>query len=55
MKVPRFALAERRPVTDGQHRFYGDLAHLSPLMSPPEHYEEEARYWLRELRARLSE
>ena len=38
----------------GQHRLYGDLAHLWPLMSPPENYEEEARYWLRELRARLA-
>ena len=33
---------------DGQHRLYGDLAHLWPLMSPPDHYKEEARYWLRE-------
>ena len=39
---------------DGRHRLYGDLAHLWPLMSPPDHYEEEARYWLRELRSRLA-
>ena len=39
---------------DGQHRLYGDLAHLLPLMSPPDIYKEEARYWLRELRARLA-
>ena len=39
---------------DGRHRLYGDLAHLWPLMSPPDHYKEEARYWLRELRARLA-
>lgn len=38
----------------GQHRLYGDLAHLWPLVSPPEQYEEEAGYWLRELRARLA-
>ena len=39
---------------DGRHRLYGDLAHLWPLMSPPDHYKEEARYWLRELRSRLA-
>ena len=39
---------------DGRNRLYGDLAHLWPLMSPPDHYKEEARYWLRELRARLA-
>ena len=38
----------------GLHRLYGDLAHVWPLMSPPDHYKEEARYWLRELRARLA-
>ena len=38
----------------GRHRLYGDLAHLWPLMSPPDHYKDEARYWLRELRARLA-
>ena len=37
----------------GQNRLYGDLAHLWPLMSPPDHYADEARYWLRELRSRL--
>ncbi len=41
-------------MTDGQRRLYDDLAYLWPLMSPPEHYEEEAGYWLRELRARLA-
>ena len=40
-------------MADRQHRLYGDLAHLWPLMSPPEDYEEEAGYWLRELRKRL--
>ena len=39
---------------DGRHRLYGDLAHLWPLVSPPDHYKDEARYWLRELRARLA-
>ena len=38
---------------DGRKRLYGDLAHLWPLMSPPDHYDDEARYWLRELRSRL--
>ena len=41
-------------MADGQRRLYNDLAYLWPLMSPPEHYEEEAGYWLRELRARLA-
>ena len=31
---------------DERHRLYGDLAHLWPLMSPPDHYKDEARYWL---------
>ena len=39
---------------DGRNRLYGDLAHLWPLMSPPDHYDDEARYWLRELRSRLA-
>ena len=39
---------------DGRHRLYGDLAHLWPLMSPPDHYQAEAHYWLRELRSRLA-
>lgn len=38
---------------DRQNRLYGDLAQLWPLMSPPDHYRDEARYWLRELRSRL--
>ena len=38
---------------NGKNRLYGDLAHLWPLMSPPDHYRDEARYWLRELRSRL--
>ena len=37
----------------GHNRLYGDLAWLWPLMSPPEHYAEEAGYWLRALRERL--
>ena len=39
---------------DGRNRLYGDLSHLWPLMSPPDHYDDEARYWLRELRSRLA-
>ena len=42
------------PKADEQSRLYGDLAGLWPLMSPPEDYYEEAQYWLRELRARLT-
>ena len=38
---------------NGENRLYGDLARLWPLMSPPDHYADEARYWLRELRSRL--
>ena len=41
-------------MADGQHRLYGDVAYLWPLMNPPEHYEREARYWTHELRARLA-
>ena len=37
----------------GQNRLYGDLSYLWPLLSPPEHYKDEARYWLRELLSRL--
>ena len=47
-------MSERRLALDGQNRLYGDLARLWPLMSPPEHYRDEACYWLRELRSRLS-
>ena len=32
---------------------YGDLAHLWPLMSPPEHYAAEAVHWREALRAHL--
>ena len=39
--------------TDNGHRLYGDLSWLWPLMSPPEHYAEEAGYWLLALRERL--
>ena len=41
------------PETNDARRLYGDLAHLWPLMSPPEDYVEEARYWRRELCAHL--
>ena len=40
-------------VADGRHRLYDDLAFLWPLMSPPEEYRDEARYWRRALRERL--
>ena len=36
-----------------QNRLYDELAHLWPLVSPPEDYAEEARYWRRALRAKL--
>jgi SAM-dependent methyltransferase len=32
---------------------YGDLAHLWPLISPPEEYADEAAHWRDALRARL--
>ncbi len=53
MNGPSFELAERRLALDDLNRLYGDLAHLWPLMSPPDHYEDEARHWLCELRSRL--
>ena len=34
-------------------RMYGDLAHLWPLISPPEEYADEAAHWRDALRARL--
>lgn len=37
-----------------QHRLYNDLAHLWPVISPPEGYLEEAGYWREALKARLS-
>ena len=39
--------------TIAHNRLYGDLAWLWPLMSPPEHYADEAGYWLQALRERL--
>ncbi len=36
-----------------QNRLYNDLAHLWPVISPPEEYLEEATYWREALRARL--
>ena len=36
-----------------QNRLYDDLAHLWPLISPPEEYAEEACYWREVLRAKL--
>lgn len=36
-----------------QNRLYGDLAHLWPLVSPPEEYADEAAHWRQALRARL--
>jgi SAM-dependent methyltransferase len=36
-----------------QHRLYNDLAHLWPVISPPEEYQGEAAYWREALRARL--
>lgn len=34
-------------------RMYHELAHLWPLMSPPDHYADEARHWREALRAHL--
>ncbi len=36
-----------------QNRLYGDLAHLWPLISPPEDYAAEAAYWREALHAAL--
>lgn len=36
-----------------EHRLYGELAHLFPLVTPPEDYAEEAGYWRQALRANL--
>lgn len=36
-----------------EHRLYGELAHLFPLVTPPEDYAEEAGYWRKALRAVL--
>lgn len=35
------------------NRMYNDLAHLWPLISPPEDYADEARHWRDALRAKL--
>ena len=43
----------RLTMADGRNRLYGDLAFLWPLMSPPDEYRDEARYWRRALRDRL--
>lgn len=36
-----------------QNRLYNELAHLWPVISPPEEYLEEARYWREALRGKL--
>ena len=35
------------------HKMYHELAHLWPLVSPPEHYAEEGLWWREALRTRL--
>ena len=47
------AVQPRLTMADGRQRLYGDLAFLWPLMSPPDEYRDEARYWRRALRDRL--
>ena len=42
-----------RPAQDGHHRLYDDLAHLWPIVSPPEDYAEEAEHWRRAIRDAL--
>lgn len=37
----------------GHNRLYDDLAYLWPIVSPPEYYREEARYWRDAIRAGL--
>jgi SAM-dependent methyltransferase len=36
-----------------QNRLYNDLAHWWPVISPPEEYLDEARYWRQALREKL--
>lgn len=36
-----------------QNRLYNDLAHLWPLLDPPEEYTEEASFWRQALREKL--
>lgn len=36
-----------------QNRLYDEFAHLWPLISPPEEYAAEARYWIKPLREKL--
>ena len=42
-----------RDITSGRNRLYNDLAHLWPIVSPPEDYLAEARYWRDAIRAGL--
>ena len=41
------------PIATGRNRLYHDLAYLWPIVSPPEGYLEEARYWRDAIRAGL--
>ena len=38
---------------DMENRLYNDLAHLWPLLDPPEEYAEEASFWRQALREKL--
>lgn len=50
----RISPSTLRKGLDQMHmRLYSDLAYLWPIISPPEEYEEEARYWRQALRDRL--
>ena len=40
-------------IATGHNRLYHDLAYLWPIVSPPEDYLEEARYWRDAIRAGL--
>ena len=40
-------------IPTGRNRLYDDLAYLWPIVSPPEDYREEARYWREARRTRL--
>lgn len=54
MSPDRRAGPDGRPGgTTGHHRLYDDLAHLWPIVSPPEDYLDEARYWRDAIRACL--
>ena len=45
--------SQERMIDMALHRLYDDLAYLFPVITPPEHYEEEAAQWRKLLRQHL--